>query len=41
MPNKGDDAGQVAGDPPSQAARDGETAKYQGIPPLAADPAMK
>jgi cell division septum initiation protein DivIVA len=41
MTNKGDDAGKVAGDPPSQEAHDGEAAKEQGNPPLAADPAME
>jgi hypothetical protein len=38
MPNKGDDAGQATGDPPSQAAHDGDTGKEQGNLPPAADP---
>jgi hypothetical protein len=41
MTNKGDDAGQVAGDLPSQAAHNGEAAKEQGYPPLAVDPATE
>jgi hypothetical protein len=39
--NKGDDAGQTTGDPPSQAAHDGDTGKEQGNLPRAADPAME
>jgi hypothetical protein len=38
MTNKGDDAGQTTGDPPSQAAHDGDAGKEQGNPPLATDP---
>jgi hypothetical protein len=34
---KGNDAGQGADDPPSQAAQDVEAAKEQGNPPLAAN----
>jgi hypothetical protein len=41
MTNKGDDAGQTTGDPPSQAARDGDAGKEQGNPPPAADPVME
>jgi hypothetical protein len=41
MTNKGDDAGQTTGDPPSQAAHDGDAGKEQGNPPPAADPATK
>jgi hypothetical protein len=41
MTNKGDDAGQATGDPPSQAAHDGDAGKEQGNPPPAADPAME
>jgi hypothetical protein len=41
MTNKGDDAGQATGDPPSQAAHDGDTGKEQGNPPPATDPAME
>jgi hypothetical protein len=41
MTNKGDDAGQTTGDPPSQAAHDGDTGKEQGNPPPAADPATE
>jgi hypothetical protein len=41
MTNKGDDAGQTTGDPPSQAAHDGDAGKGQGNPPPAADPATK
>jgi hypothetical protein len=41
MTNKGDDAGQTTGDPPSQAAHDGDAGKEQGNPPPAADPAME
>jgi hypothetical protein len=41
MTSKGDDVGQATGDPPSQAAHDGDAAKEQGNPPLAADPAMQ
>jgi hypothetical protein len=41
MTNKGDDAGQATGDPPSQAAHDGDTGKEQGNPPPAADPTME
>jgi hypothetical protein len=39
--NKGDDAGQRAADPPSQAAQDVEAAKEQGNPPLVADTATE
>jgi hypothetical protein len=39
--NKGDDAGQRATDPPSQATQDVEAAKEQGNPPLAADTATE
>jgi hypothetical protein len=38
MTNKGDDAGQTTGDPPSQAFHDGDAGKEQGNPPPAADP---
>jgi hypothetical protein len=41
MTNKGDDAGQATGDPPSQVAHDEDAGKEQGNPPLAADPAME
>jgi hypothetical protein len=41
MTNKGDDAGQTIGDPPSQAAHDGDAGKEQGNPPLVADPAKE
>jgi hypothetical protein len=41
MTNKGDDAGQTTGDPPSQAAHDGDAGKEQGNPPQAADPATE
>jgi hypothetical protein len=41
MTNKGDDAGQTTGDPPSQAAHDGDASKEQGNPPQAADPATE
>jgi hypothetical protein len=41
MTNKGDDAGQTTGDPPSQVANDGDADKEQGNPPQAADPAME
>jgi hypothetical protein len=41
MTSKGDDAGQAIGDPPSQAAHDGDASKEQGNPPLAADPATE
>jgi hypothetical protein len=41
MTNKGDDAGQTTGDPPSQADHDGDAGKEQGNPPPAADPAME
>jgi hypothetical protein len=41
MTNKVDDVGQRTGDPPSQAAHDGDAGKKQGNPPLAADPAME
>jgi hypothetical protein len=41
MTNKGDDAGQTTGDPPSQAALDGDASKEQGNPPLATDPATE
>jgi hypothetical protein len=39
MTNKADDAGQATSDLPSQVAHDGDAAKEQGNPPLAADPA--
>jgi hypothetical protein len=41
MTNKGDDARQTIGDPPSQAAHDGDASKEQGNPPPAADPATE
>jgi hypothetical protein len=41
MTNKGDDAGQATGDPPSQTTHDGDASKEQGNPPSAADPAME
>jgi hypothetical protein len=41
MTNKGDDAGQTNGDPPSQAAHDGDAGKEQGNLPPAADPATE
>jgi hypothetical protein len=41
MTNKGDDAGQATGDPPSQTAHDRDAGKEQGNPPSAADPAME
>jgi hypothetical protein len=41
MTNKGDDARQTTGDPPSQAAPDGDASKEQGNPPPAADPATE
>jgi hypothetical protein len=41
MTNKGDDAGQTTGDPPSQAAHDGDAGKEQGNPPPAVDPATE
>jgi hypothetical protein len=41
MTNKGDDAGQTTGDPPSQAAHDGDAGKEQGNPPQATDPATE
>jgi hypothetical protein len=41
MTNKGDDAGQTTGDPPSQAAHGGDAGKEQGNPPPAADPATE
>jgi hypothetical protein len=41
MTNKGDDAGQTTGDPPSQAAHDRDAGKEQGNPPQAADPATE
>jgi hypothetical protein len=41
MNNKGDDAGQATGDPPSQAAHDGDAGKEQGNPPPAADPSTE
>jgi hypothetical protein len=41
MTSKGDDAGQATADPPSQAAHDGDTAKEQGNPALATDPATE
>jgi hypothetical protein len=39
MTNKGDDAGQITGDSPSQVVHDDDADKDQGNPPLAADPA--
>jgi hypothetical protein len=39
--NKGDDSGQRAADPPSQAAQDIEATKEQGNPTLAPNTAMK
>jgi hypothetical protein len=36
--NKGDDAGQITGDPPSQVVHDGDAGKEQGNPPPATDP---
>jgi hypothetical protein len=41
MTNKGDDAGQTTGDPPSQAAHDGDAGKEQGNPPQADNPATE
>jgi hypothetical protein len=41
MTNKGDDAGQTTGDPPSQAAHDADAGKEQGNPPPAVDPATE
>jgi hypothetical protein len=41
MTNKGDDARQTTGDPPSQVAHDGDAGKEQGNPPQAADPATE
>jgi hypothetical protein len=41
MTNKGDNAGQTTGDPPSQAAHDRDASKEQGNPPPAADPATE
>jgi hypothetical protein len=41
MTNKGDNAGQTNGDPPSQEAHDGDAGKEQGNPPPAADPATE
>jgi hypothetical protein len=41
MTNKGDDAGQATGDPPSQEAYDGDAGKEQGNPRPAADPATE
>jgi hypothetical protein len=41
MTNKGDDAGQATGDPPSQEAHDGDAGKEQGNPRPAADPATE
>jgi hypothetical protein len=38
MTNKGDDAGQTTGNPPSQIAHDGDAGKEQGNPPPATDP---
>jgi hypothetical protein len=39
--NKGDDAGQTTGDPPSQAVHNGDAGNEQGNPPLAIDPATE
>jgi hypothetical protein len=41
MTNKGDDAGQAVGDPPSQAAHDGDASKEQGNLPPAVNLAME
>jgi hypothetical protein len=41
MTNKGDDAGQATGDPPSQTAHDGDAGKEQGNPPPATDRATE
>jgi hypothetical protein len=41
MTNKGDDARQTIGDPPSHVVHDGDAGKEQGNPPLAADPATE
>jgi hypothetical protein len=41
MTNKGDDAGQATGDPPSQAAHERDAGKEQGNPRPAADPSME
>jgi hypothetical protein len=41
MTNKGEDVGQETGDPPSQAAHDGDADKEQGNPPPAVDPATE
>jgi hypothetical protein len=41
MTNKGDNAGQTIGDPPSQVAHDGDAGKEQGNPPPATDPTME
>jgi hypothetical protein len=41
MTNKGDDDGQEIGDPPSQAAHDGDASKEHGNPPPVADPATE
>jgi hypothetical protein len=39
--NKGADAGETTGDPPSQAVHDGDAGNEQGNPPPAADPATE
>jgi hypothetical protein len=39
--NKGDDARQTTGDPPSQEVRDGDAGNVQGNPPPAADSATE
>jgi hypothetical protein len=39
--NKGDDARETTGDPPSQAVHDGDAGNKQGNPPPAADPAAE
>jgi hypothetical protein len=41
MTNKEDDVGQAIGDPPSQAAHDGDAGKEQGNSPPAVNPAME
>jgi hypothetical protein len=39
--NKGDDAGETNGNPPSQEVHNGDAGNEQGNPPLAADPATE
>jgi hypothetical protein len=41
MTNKGDDAGQTTGDPPSQAVHGGDAGKEQRNLPPATDPATE